>query len=118
MRHYAKYILLMTATALTACSDNEADTPDDKSNPDPIGTVSTTMYNEDNGDTHLGSLHIDRDGNFVGCDMTMISGANGLSDVASIPKSGYSGTSKVMPKTCYVTYLDGEWCRLYVGIFS
>lgn len=114
MRHYAKYILLMTATALTACSDNEADTPDDKSNPDPVGTVSTTMYNEDNGDSYLGSLHIDRDGNFVGCDMTMISGANGLSDVASIPKSGYSGTSKVMPKTCYVTYLDGEWCRLYV----
>lgn len=114
MRHYAKYILLLTATALTACSDNEADIPDDKSNPDPVGTVSTTMYNEDNGDTHLGSMHIDRDGNFVGCDMVIISDANGLSDVASIPKSGYSGTSKVMPKTCYVTYLDGEWCRLYV----
>lgn len=42
MKRYAKYIMLMTATALTACSDNEADTPDDKSNPDPIGTVSTT----------------------------------------------------------------------------
>ena len=43
MRHYAKYILLLTATALTACSDNEADIPDDKSNLDPVGTVSTTM---------------------------------------------------------------------------
>lgn len=114
MRHYAKYILLLTATALTACSDNEADIPDDKSNPDPVGTISTTMYNEDNGDTRLGNLRIDRDGNFVGSDMTVISNATGLSDVASIPKSGYSGTSKVMPKTCYVTYLDGEWCRLYV----
>lgn len=62
MKRYAKYILLMTATALTACSDNEADTPDDKSNPDPVGTVSTTMYNEDNGDSYLGSLHIDRNG--------------------------------------------------------
>lgn len=114
MRRYAKYIMLLTATALTACSDNEPDTPDNNCTTDPVGTVSTTMYNEVNGNTRLGNLRIDRDGNFVGSDMTVISNATGLSDVASIPKSGYSGTSKITPKTCYITYLDGEWCRLYV----
>lgn len=119
--------LLMLATVALLCSAgcSKNDDPDNgdyiKPNQtvaDPTGTVTLSMRNGNNGETHLDNLYIGKDDNFTGyyCRIASLGPVNGLGNVSTIPVAGWATKVAVTPGNGYVAYDSSAdtFYRIYV----
>lgn len=134
MKHISKYLLLLfTALSMgfTSCGGDEPSDPGKPDTPvtppfqtveDPEGTVRFGMRNQNNGDTYLGNLHIDKADNFSvngSGKIVDLGEMKGLGNVSYIPKIGWADKVSVVPGHGYVLcqyYGSGEpkFTRIYV----
>lgn len=109
-------IVFCAAVMCSSCggSDNDEDTiieneenevKPDADVPDPTGTVTLSMRDNDNGNTYLGNIHIN-DENFCayGCYFSSLGKVKGLGNVANIPTTGWVSQIAVKPGYGYVAY--------------
>lgn len=135
---FKRFLYLFAAAALTlapaACGSDPKDDPDtpvspdkpdtptvdpDKPVEDPVGTITLSMRDYDNGDTSLGNIYI-RTENFRGRNgavrFSSVGTVNGLGNVAYIPSNGWTDQIKVTPGEGYVAYdtYQDKYYRIYV----
>ncbi len=136
MKHFTVKLLaiMLLASIATACGDDDPEVPatttdngvvDPNANvPDPTGTITLSMRDQDNGDTRFGIndyIYIN-DENFGGAQFASIGAVNGLGNVSYIPKAGWSNKVAVIPGNGYIAYIpksdwyyhDEQWYRIYV----
>lgn len=136
--YFKRFLYLFAAAALTlapaACGSDPKDDPDtpvspdkpdtptvdpDKPVEDPVGTITLSMRDYDNGDTSLGNIYI-RTENFRGRNgavmFSSVGTVNGLGNVAYIPSNGWTDQIKVTPGEGYVAYdtYQDKYYRIYV----
>lgn len=121
-------ILCLTLCATVVCSScgdddddnlpvNEGVAPD-KEVPDPIGTITLSMRDDNNGRTYLGNIYIKNE-NFTGVYpytvyFASLGEVKGLGNVAHIPTTGWASEMAVIPGNGYVAYNQGRYYRIYV----
>lgn len=98
--------MILTALAFAACSNDDPDSgkpiKPDANVPDPMGTITLSMRNDD--ETSLDGLYISDDDNFHGGSFVLadIGSVNGLGNVSSIPTVGWAEKVAVTPGHGYV----------------
>ncbi len=132
MRRIAYFIFMTlfavsSGVAFVSCGGDEPNNPDngdpikpDTSVPDPAGTITLSMRNEDYGKTFLDDLYIGDDNNFCFFFsrnyIASIGTVKGLGNVSNIPLMGWATSMAVEPTAGYVIY-NGDsdsYTRLYV----
>lgn len=137
MKHFTTKLLaiMLLACIATSCGDDDPEVPttttdngivDPNANiPDPTGTITLSMRDQDNGDTRFGIndyIYIN-DENFGGAQFASIGAVNGLGNVSYIPSEGWSNKVAVIPGNGYIAYIpksdgyyyhDEQWYRIYV----
>lgn len=133
-----RFLHFLTAAALIlgtgACGSDPKDNPDtpvgpdtpdtpnvdpDKPVEDPLGTISLSMRDSDNGHTKLDDIYIKTENFCASSGYVMFSSVgavNGLGNVSYIPTNGWTDKIKVTPGEGYVAY-DGyrnKYYRIYV----
>lgn len=129
-RHYMKKILTVllwgALALLPACSKDDPEAPDsegifkpDEPVPDPAGTVSLSMWN--NNETSLNGLEIGADNNFHGYGFNIVDlgAVRGLGNVSYIPLEGWADKVSVIPGHGYVAVYNNYsynpvFYRIYV----
>ncbi|MBQ9650928.1 MAG: DUF5036 family protein [Prevotella sp.] len=89
--------------------------------PDPEGTISFSMRNQNNGNTYLdGFMHIDGADNFAGGQFVSLGAMHGLGNVATIPVAGWANNVSVIPGNGYVAYNENTntYYRIYVKSYT
>ncbi len=141
MKHlFLNFLVIIMAFSFVACGDDEAAEPAVENNgtvapdtpvPDPEGTITLAMRDEDNGDTNLGGMYIENenfamspydtyfydsfnsDFGYLGY-IASIGAVNGLGNVFYIPKNGWARKVAVIPGHGYVMFYMGIYYRIYV----
>ena len=90
--------------------------------PDPEGTVTVSIRNEDSGGTSVDGIRIDEANNFFGSDFyfTSLGSMQGLGNVTRIPSIGWGRKAAVIPGNGYVAYRsygNREFYRIYVDSY-
>lgn len=125
-------MVAMLSLGFVSCGGDDDDSPTPKpndgneqtdvvSNQDPEGTIVVNMNNgaKDNWiDIGICTIHIDDANNFVGrysdVEFTSVGKVKGLSNVTTIPSTGWSKSSAVVPGTGYVVKCGDNYARMYV----
>ena len=111
---------LSLSLVLFSC-ENQLDTTGEDSTvpvPDPEGTVTVSLRNENSGGTSVDGIRIDEADNFSGAYFVSLGSMKGLGNVTRIPSSGWNEKAAVIPGTGYVAYNNGEFYRLYVDSYT
>lgn len=133
-----RFLHFLTAAALIlgtgACGSDPKDNPDtpvgpdtpdtpnvdpDKPVEDPLGTISLSMRDSDNGHTKLDDIYIKTENFCASSGYVMFSSVgavNGLGNVSYIPTNGWTDKIKVTPGEGYVAYdsYKNKYYRIYV----
>lgn len=114
LNRMAKMVLVSVLVSVTSGCDK--DNPDNPENsvPDPQGTVTMRIRNDDKGATALDGIRIDDGNNFIGAFMASLGGMKGLGNVTKMPASGWSEKVAVKPGTGYVALKNNVFYRIYV----
>lgn len=127
MKNLLTILLLGVLAIMGACSKDEPKHPDgggtvspDATVPDPSGTITLSMFNDD--ETSLDGLKIGSDNNFHGYGFVIadIGAVKGLGNITSIPTEGWASQVAVIPGHGYVAvsydyYSENpQFYRIYV----
>lgn len=119
-------LLCMLCGAVAMCSSCSSDDElapggidPDKNVPDPIGTITLSMRDYNNGDTYLDNIFYIKNENFKGDNsyFASVGSIKGLGNVANIPTTGWASQVAVIPGHGYVAYNkwgDKKFYRIYV----
>ena len=118
---------LSLSLVLFSCENQPDTTGEDPTVPvpDPEGTVTVSIRNEDSGGTSVYGIRIDEANNFCSNDdyyFTSLGSMQGLGNVTRIPSIGWGRKAAVIPGNGYVAYYsysygNGGFYRIYVDSY-